>query len=152
MNFLTADQRSKAIDMLALAPDEVLLSAMVEFRKVRHFEEGMKANVNDMLGELSGDAPKNEALVSGSTQGLKAMSEPEVGEIATHAIHTTPKTIERKNVSPGAPSIGKIGTGTKDEILLLLRNGVQPPKKFTEHAKLLWSRNEVQFDGSTYFL
>ena len=60
--------------------------------------------------------------------------------------------IERKNVNPGTPLIGKIGTKTKDEIMALLKAGTQPPNKFDEHLKLLWSRGEVQFDGTSYFL
>lgn len=58
----------------------------------------------------------------------------------------------RKNVSPGTPSIGKIGTNTKEEILKLLQMGVQPPAKYTEHLKLLWSRHEIKFDGAFYYI
>lgn len=65
---------------------------------------------------------------------------------------TEVKVVERKNVTPGVPLIGKIGSGTKDEIMALLKAGTQPAKKFTEHMKLLWSRGEVQFDGVSYFL
>lgn len=59
---------------------------------------------------------------------------------------------EYKNVSPGAPSIGKIGTNTKEEIMKLLQMGVQPPTKYTEHLKLLWSRNEIKYDGTSFYI
>lgn len=59
----------------------------------------------------------------------------------------------RPNVSPGKSSITKIGSDTKTSILAgLANNGVQPPTKYTEHLKLLWSRGEVKFDGKEYYL
>lgn len=59
---------------------------------------------------------------------------------------------ERDNVNPGEPTIGKIGGGTKEQLLGMLRDGHQPPEKWGEHMKLLWSRNEVKFDGRNYYL
>ena len=59
----------------------------------------------------------------------------------------------RPNVNPGEPSIGKIGTATKDLILADLAKGRQLPQpKYTEHLKLLWKRKEVMFDGVNYYL
>ena len=64
--------------------------------------------------------------------------------------------LARPNVSPGEPSIGKIGTATKEYILEALklsdRNPAVLSTKYTEHLKLLWSRGEVQFDGEAYYL
>ena len=58
----------------------------------------------------------------------------------------------RKDVSPGASSIGKIGANTKEEIMKLLRGGAQPPTKYTEHLKLLWYRNEIKYDGTSFYI
>ena len=58
----------------------------------------------------------------------------------------------RKNVPPGLPTIGKIGTAAKEYIFEALKLGEQPGAKYTEHMKLLWARNEVKFDGSEYYL
>jgi hypothetical protein len=33
-----------------------------------------------------------------------------------------------------------------------LKNGIQPGAKFEEHAKLLWSRGEIRFDGKEWYL
>ena len=58
----------------------------------------------------------------------------------------------RKNVSPGEPSITKIGTNTREEIIETLKRGAQPLDKFREHLKLLWKRGEVNFDGEEYYI
>lgn len=59
----------------------------------------------------------------------------------------------RKNVSPGEPSITKIGTATKKIILADLQVGEQLPRqKYDEHLKLLWKRGEVKFDGDEYYV
>ena len=60
--------------------------------------------------------------------------------------------IARKNVSPGAPNITKIGAKSTQEIIYALSHGLQVPERFTEHLKLLWSRGEVKFDGTDYYL
>ena len=73
----------------------------------------------------------------------------------THIINAEPKEIApepRENVSPGLPTIGKIGTATKEYIFEALTQGVQPAAKYVEHLKLLWSRGEVKFDGVNYYL
>lgn len=59
--------------------------------------------------------------------------------------------MDRPNVSPGGPSIGKIGSKTKATLLLTVERGEPIPKAWTEHMKLLWSRGEVKFDGERYF-
>lgn len=58
----------------------------------------------------------------------------------------------RKNVSPGEPSITKIGTNTEGALFGVLRAGGQPEAKYTEHMKLLWKRGKVKFDGKEYYL
>lgn len=59
---------------------------------------------------------------------------------------------ERQNVSPGEPTISKIGAVAKHEVLAFLQLNVQPAVKFSEHCKLLWSRGEIKFDGKDYYL
>lgn len=58
----------------------------------------------------------------------------------------------RKNVSPGEPSIVKIGSNTKEHILEKLQAGFGVEDKYEEHAKLLWSRGEIKFDGTDYYV
>lgn len=66
---------------------------------------------------------------------------------------TEPAVIaDRMNVNPGTPAIGKIGSGTKEQLLGMLSEGHQPQQKWSEHMKLLWSRGEVKFDGSEFYL
>ncbi len=57
---------------------------------------------------------------------------------------------ERENVSPGEPSIGKIGKETVDTLVSLISNNQQPASKWAEHMKLLWKRGLVKFDGEYY--
>lgn len=59
---------------------------------------------------------------------------------------------ERENVSPGEPSIGKIGKDNVDTLIGLVGNGQQPAEKWKEHMKLLWKRGLVKFDGEEYYL
>lgn len=59
---------------------------------------------------------------------------------------------ERKNVSPGEPSITKIGSGTKETIIHALNTGTPLGDRYTEHLKLLWARGEIKFDGEEYFV
>jgi hypothetical protein len=62
------------------------------------------------------------------------------------------KASERPNASPGEPSIGKIGSDTKENILRALKEGQPIGAKFVEHLKLLWKRGEVKYDGDEYYL
>lgn len=59
---------------------------------------------------------------------------------------------ERVNVSPGEPSISKIGKDTQYALIDALKTGVAPdkPQKWVEHYKLLWKRGLVKFDGEYY--
>ncbi len=60
----------------------------------------------------------------------------------------------RPNISPGEPTISKIGSDTKDALINALKTGVAPdkPHKWVEHYKLLWKRGEVKFDGESFYL
>ena len=89
------------------------------------------------------------------------------GKLTTFRVHDTPDEVgtaaramynpsealaPRKNISPGMPTITKIGTPAKEEIMSCLGKKMIPPTKYTEHLKLLWLRGEVKFDGQVYYL
>lgn len=59
---------------------------------------------------------------------------------------------ERKNVSPGEPSITKIGSGAKETIIHALNTGTPLGDRYTEHLKLLWARGEIKFDGDEFYV
>ena len=59
---------------------------------------------------------------------------------------------ERANISPGEPSITKIGVNTEGALFGVLRAGGQPEAKFAEHMKLLWKRGKVKFDGEQFYV
>ncbi len=64
---------------------------------------------------------------------------------------------QRANVSPGEPSISKIGGATKDYLINELKAGSRSVEysdfhKYVEHLKLLWKRGEIKFDGEEYYL
>ena len=60
--------------------------------------------------------------------------------------------VARKNISPGEPTITKIGMNTEGALFGVLRAGGQPEAKYAEHMKLLWKRGEIKFDGKEYYL
>ena len=81
------------------------------------------------------------------------LSEKELSEIAAQgatSVNTAP--YQRKNVSPGEPSITKIGMNTEGALFGVLRAGGQPEAKYAEHLKLLWKRGKVKFDGKEYYV
>ncbi len=62
----------------------------------------------------------------------------------------------RKNISPGEPSIGKIGKDNVDMLVKAVMDGntkvLNDTDKWQEHLKLLWKRGLVKFDGEEYYL
>ena len=60
--------------------------------------------------------------------------------------------VARKNVSPGEPSITKIGSGAKETIIHALNTGTPLGDRYTEHLKLLWARGEIKFDGEVFYV
>lgn len=76
--------------------------------------------------------------------------------IAPEEIRATAKPFEsdseRANTNPGLSSITKIGSNTLEQVLGMLKDGHQPPDKYSEHLKLLWSRGKVKYDGELYYL
>jgi hypothetical protein len=74
------------------------------------------------------------------------------GPAALAAADEEAATAERADVSPGKSNIVKIGSATTDQIMKILRAGDQPAPAFAEHCKLLWSRHQIKFDGSLYYL
>lgn len=63
-----------------------------------------------------------------------------------------PKVEERENVSPGTPSITKLGSGTRETIIHALATGTPLGERYAEHLKLLWTRGEIKFDGKEYYV
>ena len=139
MTFLTEDQRTKALELLKKAPDEIILGAMVDLRRYRHMEDGTRRNFDEVCDELSERRTHDEPVATEHRGSAIVVNEVE-------------ETTIRANVSPGIPLIGKIGTATKEELLKLLGQGICPAKKYVEHLKLLWSRNEVKYDGEVFYL
>jgi len=82
---------------------------------------------------------------------VKPWAEPGGGVPDEDTKPTTAQHAERPNVSPGKPSISKIGGSTKDLLMSELDEGKQPSAKYAEHLKLLWSRGEVKYDGKEYY-
>lgn len=95
--------------------------------------------------QLTGFGPP---LVSGDIGALVELTELQEGSAHPNKDVEEVKT-ERPNVSPGEPSISKIGTQTKENLLFTLPH--QPDAKWAEHMKLLWKRGEVKFDGTDYY-
>ena len=67
-----------------------------------------------------------------------------------------PQSVTRENKSPGAPTTTKIGSAAKEYILEALalsdKTLEEIGPRYSEHLKLLWSRREVKFDGTRYYL
>lgn len=75
--------------------------------------------------------------------------------VVVKGLRTTPDgglVVPRLNVSPGEPSISKIGEQAKLEVLNAVANGHAVPARLSEHAKLLWKRGEVKFDREGYYV
>jgi hypothetical protein len=145
MNFLTPEQRAKAIESLAKAPDEILLTLMVELRKLAHIEEGMRRNVTELFVE------RRVAIVPVADEKRGAITAvvEKVDEIVV-------PPVTRKNVCPGPVSTSKIGLKTVDYVLNELKAGDREPIYFgtknLENLKLMWSRKAIKFDGKVYYL
>lgn len=129
MNLLSTQDREYVLKQLQSAPDHILVDAMLALNEARV----KTIEVRGLCGELQNAVGIDPAIP---------------GTEKTVDVEVTP----RRNLNPGAPSIGKIGSETKDTILKMLVAGTQPPKKYEEHLKLLWSRGEVKFDGQEYYL
>lgn len=131
MPLLTDGDRKFILDQLKNAPDSVLADAMLAFNAIR-----------DKLMQIRKmTTPDNAPPLQEVAATVGAVLKQEVE-----------KVVDRPNVSPGVPAITKIGSESKINILHNLKNGIQPGAKYAEHAKLLWSRGEVKFDGEAYYL
>lgn len=110
----------------------------------------------DLVNRREEEAASNQLKTATSARLDKIMWR-ETGDTAEKKVDndseaTSNTTHSRPNVSPGESSIGKIGSSTKKTLLNDLGRSVQPSAKFTEHAKLLWKRGEIKFDGAEYYL
>ena len=76
----------------------------------------------------------------------------EPAELVPKAVEAAPTKTERKNTSPGIATITKIGSNTLEQIVGMLKDGNQPPEKYSEHLRLLWARGKVKYDGEVFYL
>lgn len=146
MNILSQFEREALIKSLSDAPDEILIDAV---RQRKDWMTGIRSSfkeVQGFIGMKTIEAPA--AKYSGSETGTGGSSK-KVDNDPEKVSHPT----TRANKSPGASAIGKIGTRTKEELFAVLKAGRQPNHdKWGEHLKLLWSRDEVKYDGKEYYL
>ena len=126
MSLLSENDRGYILKELLTAPDEILADAMLALNAAR-----------DKIVAVRKLTATQEAFAEDVTAG-------EAEPVAKNA--------ERKNVSPGPSSITKIGSETKAMLLLDVGCNKQPPAKYAEHLKLLWSRGEVKFDGKEWYI
>lgn len=134
---LTDRQRETLLhELKETAPDVVIVAAV---NNSRVFWNQIKELEQNPYGRELYKVPTNTEKAS---PGLGEKVEVELG----------PFPVVRGNVDPGKPSIGKIGSTTKEELLRLLAQDKQPAAKFSEHLKLLWSRGEIKFDGERYYV
>ena len=111
----------------------------IELKKVRGITQAERAIAAEESGRETG---------ANTDSGKKA---------DTDEMRQSSHPATRPNVSPGEPSIVKIGTKSHDEIINDLKHSDRDPSeyakgKLTEHLKLLWKRGEVKFDGEKYYL
>ena len=142
MNILSESERAALLHSLTDAPDEVLIDAV---RQRKDWMKNIKSSF-DEVRNFVGMKVTESSKPPISTPPLTQKSE------ESKAMLDVVKTA-RANKTPGASSITKIGSKTKDEIIGVLKAGRQPNHdKYGEHLKLLWSRGEIKFDGSAYYL
>lgn len=124
---LSDNDRKYILNALRAAPDHVLADAMLAYNAFRDKVIAVRKLTK---------APEAEP------------SSPEVEDTPSSEVEDTP---DRPNVDPGKSTIIKIGAKSKDEIFVRLKNGASLDR-FSEHLKLLWSRGEVKFDGTRYYV
>lgn len=139
MPLLSDSDRQYVLKQLRAAPDSVLIDAMLALNVIR-------TKTIEVRKIAEGPAAPDNAVKS-----MLKTAEAGLAAAETMLEEAKAKT-ERPNVPPGKPSITKIGSNTKEELLRILSQGNQPPAKFVEHLKLLWDRGEVQFDGKEWYL
>ena len=128
MPLLSEQDRQYILEQLRAAPDSVLADAMLALNAVRD----KVVATRKLIENAAGSAPVIQAAIEKAAEPTKE--------------------VVRKNVSPGPAAIGKIGSNTKDVIFEFLRDDKQPPAKYNDHLKLLWSRGEVKYDGKEWYL
>ena len=135
---LTDRQREVLLSELKeTAPDVIIVSAV---RQSRFYHEHVK--------ELE-QVPYGRELYKVPSRA-ETTPEPGLGQPVEKDLGPFP--VVRGNVDPGKPSIGKIGSATKEELLRTLQQEKIPHVKYSEHLKLLWSRGEIKFDGERYYV
>lgn len=145
-NILSDNERAALLAALAEAPDEILIDAVRQRKDWMNSIKSSFKEVQGFCGMRVIEAPA--AKFSGREIGAG-----DSGKKVDTVVQEPTHPITRTNKSPGASSITKIGSKTKDEIIGVLKAGRQPNHdKWGEHLKLLWSREIVKFDGREYYL
>lgn len=139
MPLLSDSDRQYVLEQLRAAPDSVLIDAMLALNVIR-------TKTIEVRKIAEGPAALDNAVKS-----MLKTAEAGLAAAETMLEEVKAKT-ERPNVPPGKPSITKIGGNTKDVIFEFLRDDKQPPAKYNDHLKLLWSRGEVKYDGKEWYL
>lgn len=138
---ITDGDREYILTHLKQAPDSVLVQAFNSWASIRQEALTCRGIINDQTA-------RSNFSDSVSVESTDAV----VGVDSNPTIPSDSGRAARVNVDPGRGSISRIGSSTKDELLGMVAKGQQPPKKYSEHMKLLWERNEVKFDGKEYWL
>lgn len=119
---LSSAERGAILQALDDAPDSILVHAFEMLNKTREAFELAHAKLG---------APVSETVA---------------------VVVAASKPAERPNVSPGEPTITKIGEAATLCVIGALDHGKQPDARYAEHAKLLWKRDKIKFDGLSYYL
>lgn len=154
---LSTSEREALIRALADAPDEILIDAV---RQRKDWMKNIKSSfdeVRSFVGMKVTESSKPPPVSAGGIPVVKSAPQ----EVASTSTDLTPEQKKiwskapRIDISPGPPTIGKIGTKTKDWIIGELKTKPRVPEhfgtKYEEHLKLLWLRHEIKFDGKEYF-
>lgn len=141
MIVLSQDKRDALIKTIANAPDEILIDAARQYKD-------WQSNIQESFREVQGFCGCKAVDNTKPPFAPAATSSPEGAAPPAPAAGAP---TQRANKNPGRPGISKIGTKTVDELLGMIRKGVQPGEKWKEHLKLLWSRDMVKWDGQRWY-
>jgi hypothetical protein len=153
VRLLTQAQREKSLTLLAKAPDEILLSAIVDLRKHWHLHQGTLANYEVVMKELEGAEHAANSLAAQAANHLAANAQAATAPEPKPTPGPEPEPLEeRVNQSPGMPSVRRINSNTYQEIMDALKAGHSVKLKHVDACKLLWARGEIKYDGQGFYL
>jgi len=149
MNILSEDERAALLRSLSEAPDEVLIDAV---RQRKDWMKGIKSSFDEVRSFVGMKVTESsKPPLNSGRESSKGIADKKVDNDTDLPPVSHPTT--RPDKSPGRSSITKIGTTTKNQLLSMLKQGMQPAhNKFGEHLKLLHNRGEVRYDGEQYYI